>query len=399
MSEFDVVFRSARLADGSLRAICVKDGHIAAIEPDAGSDLSARETVDVAGALVLPGFIDGHVHLDTTLFGDVWRPHRPCTAGFDVGERLEIQKEMMAIAAPVEVRASALIEQAVSRGTTHLRSHVEIDVHYGLRHLEAILAVRDRYRHAIDVQIVALPRGLLRTPGTYELLDEAMKNGAEIVGGLDPAGFEGDVKTHLDMVFGVAERYGTGIDLHLHDGGAVGLFELQEIARKTKAQGLQGRVNVSHAYALGEVPWDQVAPTADQLADAGVSIMTNAPGAHPFPPVLPLRKAGVTIFAGNDDIRDSWWPYGDADMLERAMLISYRSGFLTDDELEAAFDMISDSAARALGIQDYGLRVGAKADFVVLDAQHVPEAVVARPPRTAVYKSGRLVASEGRYCG
>jgi cytosine deaminase len=142
-----------------------------------------------------------------------------------------------------------------------------------------------------------------------------------------------------------------------------------------------------------------VALTAEQLAEAGVSIMTNAPGDHPFPPVLPLRSAGVTIFAGNDDIRDSWWPYGDADMLERAMLVGYRSGFLTDEDLGVAFDMVSGSAARALGLTDYGLHPGAKADFVVLNAEHVPEAVVARPRRTAVYKSGRLVASQGAYCG
>ncbi len=396
MAEFDTLFRAALLPDGSQQNICVSDGRIAAIVNEA-EDVQASEIIDVGGALVLPGFIDGHVHLDTTLFGDVWRPHRPCTAGFDVGERLAIQKDMMAIAAPVETRAAALIERAVSRGTTRLRTHVEIDVHFGLRHLEATLAVRERYCDAVDIQIVALARGLLKTPGTHELLEEAMKNGAEIVGGLDPAGFEGDVGKHLDIVFAMAERHGTGVDLHLHDGGTLGLFEMEEIARRTKAQGLQGRVNVSHAYALGEMPWARVASTAEQLAETGVSIMTNAPGDHAFPPVLALREAGVTIFAGNDDIRDSWWPYGDADMLERAMLIGYRSGFLTDEELAVAFDMVSDSAARALGLTDYGLQPGMKADFVVLDAAHIPEAVVARPRRNAVYKAGRRVASEGVY--
>jgi cytosine deaminase len=293
------------------------------MEADGAPGAADGKRIELDGALVLPGLIDGHVHLDTTLFGDEWRPHKPCVAGFDVGERLAIQKEM------------------------------------------------------------------------NELLDEAMKNGAEIVGGLDPAGFEGDIDKHLDIVFGMAERHGTGIDLHLHDGGELGLYELEEIARRTKAQGLQGRVNVSHAYALGEEPWARVASTAARLAEAGVSIMTNAPGDHPFPPVLQLRETGVTVFAGNDDIRDSWWPYGDADMLERAMLVGYRSGFLTDEELGVAFDMVTGSAAQALGLEDYGLRPGAKADFVVLDAAHVPEAVVARPRRAAVYKSGRLVASEG----
>ena len=134
---------------------------------------------------------------------------------------------------------------------------------------------------------------------------------------------------------------------------------------------------------------------ADTLADAGVAILTNAPGANAFPPVLLLREAGVNVFAGNDNIRDSWWPYGDGDLLERAMIIGYRSGFNTDAQLATALDMVTTHAARALGLGNYGLVEGAAADFVVLDAQHVQEAVVARPKPRDVYKKGRLVARDG----
>ncbi|MGO4842696.1 amidohydrolase family protein, partial [Rhizobiaceae sp. 2RAB30] len=99
-------------------------------------------------------------------------------------------------------------------------------------------------------------------------------------------------------------------DIHLHDGQMLGIFQIEEIAARTRALGMQGKVVVSHAYALGDVSADSLARTADRLADAGVAIMTNAPGDHPFPPVLALRKAGVTVFGGSDNIRDSWWPYG-----------------------------------------------------------------------------------------
>jgi cytosine deaminase len=111
--------------------------------------------------------------------------------------------------------------------------------------------------------------------------------------------------------------------------------------------------------------------------------------------VLLLLEAGVNVFSGNDNIRDSWWPYGDGDLLERAMLVGYRSGFNTDNQLVAAFDMVTANAARALGLKDYGLTAGAAADFVVLDARHVQEAVVARPKPRDVYKNGRLVARSG----
>ena len=108
-----------------------------------------------------------------------------------------------------------------------------------------------------------------------------------------------------------------------------------------------------------------------------------------------LRAAGVLVFSGNDNIRDAWWPYGDGDMLERAMLIGYRSGFYTDDELTVAFEMVSSNAASAMRVPDYGLRIGAPANFVALAARHVPEAVVARPPERAIYRAGKLIARNG----
>jgi cytosine deaminase len=171
----------------------------------------------------------------------------------------------------------------------------------------------------------------------------------------------------------------------------LGILELEEIAARARALGLQGKVAVSHAYALGEVPVDVVRRTAQTLASAGVAIMTNAPGSYPFPPILELRSAGVTVFSGSDNIRDSWWPYGDGDMLGRAMMIGYRSGFFTDDELRVAFDVVTDVGAKALGLSDYGLRVGATADFVALAAEHVPEAVVAVPKPRTVYKAGQCI--------
>ncbi len=159
------------------------------------------------------------------------------------------------------------------------------------------------------------------------------------------------------------------------------------------------RVAVSHAYTLGEVEPDAFARAADGLAAAGVAIMTNAPGSHAFPPVAALRAAGVTVFGGSDNIRDSWWPYGDGDMLNRANMIGYRSGFYEDRELEDAFDVVTHAGARALGLEGYGLVPGARADFVALKAAHVPEAVVAVPRERAVYRAGRLVARDGKLLG
>ena len=391
----ETLFTNAKLADGSLRDIGVAGGRIVSIAP-AGAASDAASKIDIAGALLVPAFIEGHIHLDTSFYGDKWIPHKPCTNGFDVHERVAFQAENMAGAAPMAERARNQLELCVSNGSLQMRSHVMVDGSVGLKSLETILAVREAYRGIIDIQLVAFPQsGILKSPGTPELLDEAVTMGADLVGGLDPASFDRDVKGHLDVVFGVAGRRGVGVDIHLHDFGTLGAFTVEEICARTVALGMQGKVAISHAYGLGNLDPDAARRIGGRIAAAGVSIMTNAPGDHAFPPVALLRGEGVNVFAGSDNIRDSWWPYGDGDMLGRAMMIGYRSGFYTDDELSAAFDVVTAAGAKALGLEGYGIAVGAKADFVTLVAAHVPEAVVAVPKGRRVFKAGRLVAENG----
>ena len=383
-------FDNARLTDGRLVRLSVEDGRFAVIE-DAGGGGE-----DLGGQLVVPGFVEGHIHLDTSFWGDDWIPHKPCTAGFDVRERVAFQAENFRQAAPMDLRARDQLELCLGHGSTTIRSHVFVSADVGLSHVETILAVREEYRDLVDIQLVAFPQsGILASPGTAELMDEALAMGCDLVGGLDPASFDRDVSGQLNVVFGLAEKHGKGIDIHLHDHGTLGAFEIEEIATRTVATGMGGRVAVSHAYALGDIGAAALGRLAERLAAAEVAIMTTAPGSHPFPPVKSLTEAGVTVFGGNDNIRDSWSPYGDGDMLGRAMTIGYRSGFKEDRELQLAFDTVTSAGAKALGLTPYGIEVGAPADFVTLDAADVPEAVVAVPRGRRVWKNGRLVAKDG----
>ncbi|MCX8997076.1 amidohydrolase family protein [Rhizobiaceae bacterium BDR2-2] len=396
MSLTRTVFTNARLADGRLVDMTVADGRIAAIDP-AGTVAGAAAKFDIAGQLLVPSFVEGHIHLDTSFYGDAWVPHRPCTNGFDVHERVAFQAGNMAKAAPMEERARNQLDLCIANGALQMRSHVMVDGSVGLASLETILAVREEYRDLIDIQLVAFPQsGILKSPGTPDLLDAAIGLGAYLVGGLDPASFDRDVTAHLDVVFGIAERRGVDVDIHLHDAGTLGAFTIEEICARTTALGMQGHVAVSHAYGLGDLSHDAALKIAGLIARSGVAIMTNAPGNHAFPPVALLRGEGVTVFSGSDNIRDSWWPYGDGDMLRRAEIIGYRSGFYTDPNLALAFDIVTAGGAKALRLQDYGIEVGAKADFVTLDAEHVPQAVVAVPKNRRVFKQGRLVAENGR---
>jgi cytosine/creatinine deaminase len=152
---------------------------------------------------------------------------------------------------------------------------------------------------------------------------------------------------------------------------------------------------VSHAFALGSVPTDLAERTADLLAEAGVAIMSHGPGGATIPPLKLLHEHGVEVFGGSDNIRDAWSPFGNGDMLERAMLIAYRANFRHDEELALAFDMVTAAAARVLALPAYGLAVGGPADFCTVDASCVAEAVAGRPRRRLVVKAGRIIARDG----
>jgi cytosine deaminase len=381
-----MILRNALLPDGSRHDIELKDGRIAAfLPPSPGESLG----------LVLPPLVDGHIHHDKTLLGLPWLSNQ--ALGNGVADRIEAERKVRAWRTVPETETGGnLVKQVMASGTLHMRSHVDIDNQLGLKNLHAVLAVREKFRGLVTIEIVAFPQsGIARSPGTAKLLDEAIAAGADLVGGLDPLGIDRDLDGHLDAVFAIANRRGVGIDIHLHDGGEGGLAEVVAIAERTKANGLNGKVAISHAFALGSVPIDLATHTADLLAATGVAIMSHGPGAAAMPPVKLLREHGVEVFSGSDNIRDAWSPFGNGDMLERAMMVGYRANFRHDDDLLLTFEMVTAAPARALGLKDYGLDVGGPADLVVVDAATIPEAVATHPRRKMVIKAGRIVAQDG----
>ena len=389
---------NARLADGNLCDIDVAAGRIAALVAASGAPATGDD-IDLGGALVLPPLVDGHIHLDKTLLGLPWVPNQ--STGDRVIDRIEAERRVRAQRTVPEFETgSNLVRQVVANGTLHLRSHVDIDAELGLRNLHEVLKIRERFRDLVTIQIVAFPQGgILRSPGTAELLDAAIAEGADLVGGLDPAGIDGDMDGHLNVVFSIAARRGVGVDIHLHDGGERGLVQMQAIAERSRALGMQGKVAISHAFALGSASADRAARTCDPLGEAQIAIMSHGPGGAPMPPLKLLAEHGVRLFAGSDNIRDAWSPFGNGDMLERTMMIAYRANFRHDRELLATLDMATGGAASVLGVPDYGLQPGHPADLVAVDAPSPVEAIVARPRRRLVMKAGRVVARDGSFVG
>ncbi|MFF5209015.1 amidohydrolase family protein [Streptosporangium sp. NPDC000396] len=373
--------------------ILIRAGVIDRIEP--GLEAPDAEVIDVPGRLVLPGLIDAHCHLDKTLYGGDWVPH---SAGDSLADRVANERARRGeLGLPNVDNITALLERMIAFGTTHVRSHVDVDPVIGLGGVEAVGAAARKLAGRVTVEMVAFPQfGLLTNPGTAEYLEEALKNGVQTIGGIDPAGVDRDPVRHLDILFDLAEQYGAGIDLHLHDPGALGAWELELIADRTRDHGLEGRVTVSHAYALGQIDEAYQDRLVDRLAAAGVSVATAAVYSFPIPPIKKLDAAGVNVACGHDGIRDLWGPYGSGDMLERAMHLAYRSTFRRDEDIELALRAATYGGARALNLDAYGLAPGAVADLVVVEARTPAEAVVTHPVRDLVMKGGRVVVRQGK---
>jgi cytosine/adenosine deaminase-related metal-dependent hydrolase len=386
-----VVVRGVRDPAGAVRDLACVDGRIAASAP---ADAEVR---DGTGLLALPRLADIHVHLDKTLLGEPWQPHRTVAS---LEERARLERELLdsGRVAPVATRARRLLERALANGTTLVQSHVDIGADDGsIERAEALLDLAREYAGRVDLAVVAFPQqGLVRSRRCQELVNAALAAGCEAVGGLDPVAFDGDRDGHLDLVFGLAAKHACRVDVHLHEPGETGTATMRAIAERARALGLRGRCAISHGYALAQVGDAERARTAEALAEAGVSVITSVPGDGRLPPLRTLRAAGVNVVVASDNVRDSWSPFGSADQVQRAALAAYCSNWRADDDLAEALKLVTENPAVCVGRPAALLRPGDPADFTLLPAESVGDALTALPRERVVVAGGRVVADNGR---
>ncbi|MDI1247188.1 MAG: amidohydrolase family protein [Rhodoferax sp.] len=388
------VIRNVRPLGREAVDVVLTQGKISSLLPVNSADPALATLIDGQGQLLLPALVESHCHLDKTLWATPWRPN---SAGPTRNHRISNEQRLLKdFKVPMAERAGPLIEHCIAQGSLYYRSHLDVQTVWGLQHVKDMLALREKYKHLIDIQLVAFPQGgLLTVPGTVELMEQAMDLGVDVVGGIDPAGIDLDPIRHLEKIFSVATRYQSGIDIHLHDLGEMGRWEIERIADMTDDQGMQGQVMISHAYALGAFPPADLHALADRLAELQISIMTCAPPHVTVPPVTMLRSRGVNVCSGSDGIRDAWSPMGNGDMLERAMLMALRFNWSKDEDLAAAFDVVTQGGAKALHISDYGLDVGCAANLMLIPGENLPDVVLNRSPKRTVISRGKVVAKDG----
>jgi cytosine deaminase len=388
----DLILRNVRPMGGDTTDILIRNGRIATFGT---IDLAEVAVEDGAGAIAIPGLVEAHAHLDKSLWGMGWRRHQ---AGPSLEDKISTERRLRREWNIDPARQSARqVALCAAQGTTAIRSHVDIDTDQGLWCFEGVAATRDRFADVMEIEIVAFPQsGMMIRPGTVELMDTALANGADVVGGLDPCGIDRDPKGQLDAVFTLAQKHGKPIDIHLHEQDELGAFSMEMIIERTRATGMRGKVTISHAFCLGMADRARAAALTEALAELDIAIATTAPASRPVPLAAEMRAAGIRLCAGSDGIRDTWGPYGNLDMLERALFVGLRNNFRRDEDVEYALHVCTQGGADVMDLDGYGLREGAFADIVLLEAETLTEAVAARPQRQLVLKKGRPVARDGK---
>lgn len=379
----------------------LRDGRIAASHAPGAVAAAADETVDGRGRIALPAFSDVHVHLDSTRIGLPFREHTALPGVWNMMSNDRANWRDTPI--PHRDVVAGTLERMIARGTTRVRSYAQIDVDCKLERFEAVMAAKERFAHAAQVEVMAFPQaGLLLESGTVPLIEEALSLGATTVGGIDPCQLDRDPVRHLDIVFGLADKYGVDVDIHLHEPGHLGVFSAELIFERTRALGMQGRVSLSHAYDLGNVHPDVTARLVEQMAELDIAWATVAPasGGTQFD-LAQLTEAGVRIGLGEDGQRDYWSPYGNCDMLDRTWQLAFTHRLRMDRLIEhcAAIATIGGASIMDRTIQRLtspddrpGLAPGERADLVLLDGETVTSTVMDRSSDRTVIHDGRLVA-------
>ncbi len=400
----DLLIKNASLKNKEKQQdILIDEGEI--IKIDDHIVHKAKRTINAEGNLVAPAFIEPHIHLDKIFISDVVRPNESGT----LQEAIEIvwEKKKNYSIENIVKRAGQAIKLAVKNGTTRMRTHVDVDTIGGLTPLKGIVEASEKYSDLMDIEIISFPQeGIVQDPGTEELMWEAMENGAEIVGGM-PANEETaeDSMKHIEIGFEIAREYDADIDMHIDETDDPAYKTLEMLADKTIEYGWEGRVTAGHTCALAAYEDEYAEYVMDKVKEAQINVITNPvtnlmlqgrlddhPKRRGITRVKELLERKVNMSFGQDCVKDTFYPFGQCDLMEVGLVTAHAAHMSLPEEIEEVFKMPTYNAAKILGIKNYGIKEGSRADIVVFDARSTVDAIRLQPDRKYVIKEGRVVA-------
>ena len=400
----DLILRRANHPDGSKGVdIGVRDGRIVAIGPNLEAE-AARE-IDAAGRLISPPFVDCHFHMDATLSLGI--PRMNVSGTLLEGIALWGELKPLLTREAVAERALRYCDLAVSQGLLAVRSHVDV-CDDRLVAVEALLEVQRQVKPYLDLQLVAFPQdGYFRSPNARQNLERALDLGVDVVGGIPH--FERTMAAGAASVTALCEiaaQRGLPIDLHCDESDDPLSRHVETLAAEAKRLGLRARATGSHLTSMHSMDNYYVSKLIPLIAESGISVIANPlinitlQGRHDGYPrrrgmtrIPELRAAGVVVALGQDCVMDPWYGLGGADMLDVAHMAVHAQPMTSREAIRWSFDAVTAYPALVMGLEDYGLKVGAYADMVVLQAADPIEAVRMRAPRLTVIRRGKVIAS------
>jgi cytosine deaminase len=371
-----------------------------------GSISPGDKSIDAKGAMISPAFIEPHFHLENSVMLDFVNESGTLNEAIRIAEGVKDQLTHEDIIK----RSSISLSEAILNGTLWLRDHTDVDQVAKLNLLKAVVAVREKFKNVIDIEIVAFPQfGLADNPESVDLMWQAMENGANLVGGVPHREKDMDkAARQIELAFEIALAKNADVDMHVDETDDPYWHTLELLAEKTIETCYQGRVTAGHCCAMSA--WDEklFQRVLPKLVEAELHICTNSPvnlliqgrgDDHPkrrgITRVKDLLAAGVNVTCGQDDLQNMFYPFGQMDMLEVANFVAHTAHMSSIDEIQEAFDMPRYRAAKVLGIQDYGIFEGADANLVLFDAISPVDALRKQPERLFVIRKGDvLVQSE-----
>ena len=372
----DLILRNALIAGAENEPpvdIAIESGRIAAIEVGLAAE---GEEIDAGGRLVSPGFIETHIHLDKSCLLDRCKSVEG-TLEEAISEVAKAKRNFQSD--EVRERAVRTLEKSILQGTTHMRTHLEVDPVVGLRSLEGIQPLIDEYKWAMDLEICVFPQeGLLNNPGTDELMVEGLKRGCQVVGGAPYT--DSDPPGQIDRLFEMAREFDVDVDMHLDFGNTPEGMTIEHVCNRTEEYGWGGRVTVGHMTQLSVLEPAEFERITRRLADAGVAV-TVLPstdlylmGRHQDHSVLrgvvPIHKMlrhGVNCNLSSNNVLNPFTPFGDCSLIRMANLYANICQVGQIDDTIECFDMVTRRSAELLNLDDYGVEVGKAADLVVID--------------------------------
>ncbi len=395
--DVDLILKNARLPGDAPRLvdIGIAAGRIAAIEPALAAE---GETVDVGGRLVSPGFVETHVHLDKSCIVDRCRSER---GDLDEARNEVVKAKKDFTAEDVYERARRTVEKSILQGTTHMRTHLEVDPVVGLRSFEGVMQLIEDYRWAVDIEICVFPQdGLLNNPGTDELMVQALERGARVVGAAPYT--DTDPRGQIDRIFEMAREFDVDIDMHLDFGTDTTDLDLFQVCDLCERYGRGGRTTIGHVTKLAYVPPERLKAIAQRMNDAGVALTVlpstdlflmgrDRDHAHTRGVTHAHRfiEHGVNCSLSTNNVLNPFTPFGDCSLIRIANLNANICHLGTPRDLDECFRMVTTRSAKLMNLPDYGLEVGKSADLVVIDGQSPHAAVAELAPVLAAYKRGR----------